>query len=103
MSRADRFLSASIHSSRASNREGSMARPAIDLALIAVFAAAGLPGAPHPLAAQTYEPRSPRVVRSAPPFTSGSEALPDGAILEQIGNIPRDRPPQAEAAARAFV
>ncbi len=51
--------------------------------------------------AQAYQQRPPTVVHSRSPFTAETE--PDPQTMQQIANIVRDRPPEAEAAARAFL
>jgi hypothetical protein len=53
--------------------------------------------------AQSYDPRPPREVRSGSPFGPESGATPDPETAQQIQNIMRDHPAQAEQAARAFV
>jgi hypothetical protein len=57
--------------------------------------------APAAFAQGSYRPTQGRAVVTRPPYDP--QDVPDRAVMEQIQNIVRDRPPQAEAAARAFL
>jgi hypothetical protein len=79
-----------------------MARFGTSGSRIALMAVLGLITGTHPLPAQgSYRPTQGRMVVIRPPFEP--QDVPDRAVLDQIQNIVRDRPPQAEAAARAFL